>query len=91
MISPSHCLQIMDASLHNHYHVYRLERFAPTSLHAKNQTNDQRWNDDQPPRLFLRMIPDILHYYCVFDSFQKVVFCLACYTEKVNLQIFVMI
>ena len=29
--------------------------------------------------------------YCDFDIFQKVIFCLALYTEKVNLQIFVMI
>ena len=29
--------------------------------------------------------------YCAFDIFQKVIFCLALYTEEVNLQIFVMI
>ena len=29
--------------------------------------------------------------YCAFDVFQKVVFCLALYTEEVNLQIFVLI
>ena len=30
-------------------------------------------------------------YYCVYDIFQKVDFCLALYTEEVNLQTFVMI
>ena len=29
--------------------------------------------------------------YCAFDIFQKVIFCLALYTEEVNLQSFVMI
>ena len=29
--------------------------------------------------------------YCAFDIFRKVVFCLALYTEEVNLQIFGMI
>ena len=28
--------------------------------------------------------------YCAFDIFQKVIFCLALYTEEVNLQFFVM-
>ena len=31
------------------------------------------------------------YYYCAFDIFQKVVFCLALYTEEVNLQTFAMI
>ena len=30
-------------------------------------------------------------HYCAFDIFQKVVFCLALYTQEVNLQTFVMI
>ena len=30
-------------------------------------------------------------FYCAFDIFQKVVFCLALYTEEVSLQTFVMI
>ena len=30
-------------------------------------------------------------YYCAFDIFQKVIFCLALYTEEVSLQIFVML
>ena len=29
--------------------------------------------------------------YCAFDNFQKVIFCLALYTEEINLQNFVMI
>ena len=32
-----------------------------------------------------------LNIYCAFDIFQKVTFCLALYTEEVNLQTFVMI
>ena len=33
----------------------------------------------------------LLFNYCTFYIFQKVIFCLALYTEEVNLQTFVMI
>ena len=59
-------------------------------LYSTYHINPIYWDNLTPYHSYPKTWTIPFYYYCAFDIFQKVIFCLTLYTE-VNLQVFVMI